>query len=146
MFVIKSFRERNKKTSNNDKNLSEVQLEHEKEDEFVVVVVKEVHELKVIVSRLLEKEGKLELWFKQDTDKEEERFEEDEDGGEMKKRLFEKKKRSWGEMIHHHFHQSWQQVEVMRNDDLEWNQRKELSIKGQDQNGKMVLELGLGYK
>nr|GEV67980.1 reverse transcriptase domain-containing protein [Tanacetum cinerariifolium] len=33
------------KTCNNDKNLSEVQLEHEKEDEFVVEVVKVVHEL-----------------------------------------------------------------------------------------------------
>ncbi|GJY33549.1 hypothetical protein Tco_0418018 [Tanacetum coccineum] len=32
------------KTYNNDKNLSEIQLEHEKEDEFVVVVVKVVHE------------------------------------------------------------------------------------------------------
>ncbi|GKC50919.1 hypothetical protein Tco_1073664, partial [Tanacetum coccineum] len=28
------------KTCNNDKNLSEIQLEHEKEDEFVMVVVK----------------------------------------------------------------------------------------------------------
>nr|GFA30454.1 hypothetical protein [Tanacetum cinerariifolium] len=51
-------------TCNNDKNLSEVQLEHEKEDEFVVVVVKEVHEcrdckmvVREIVSRLLEEEG-----------------------------------------------------------------------------------------
>ncbi|GJU70928.1 hypothetical protein Tco_1262333 [Tanacetum coccineum] len=33
-----------KKTCNNDKNLSEIQLEHEKEDEFMVVVVKVVHE------------------------------------------------------------------------------------------------------
>ncbi|GJS06014.1 hypothetical protein Tco_0362810 [Tanacetum coccineum] len=32
------------KTCNNDKRLSEIQLEHEKEDEFVVVVVKAVHE------------------------------------------------------------------------------------------------------
>nr|GEX84952.1 hypothetical protein [Tanacetum cinerariifolium] len=32
-------------TCNNDKNLSEIQLEHEKEDELVVVVVKVVHEL-----------------------------------------------------------------------------------------------------
>nr|GEV47603.1 retrovirus-related Pol polyprotein from transposon TNT 1-94 [Tanacetum cinerariifolium] len=35
------------KTCNNDKSLSEIQLEHEKEDEFVVVVVKE------IINRLL---------------------------------------------------------------------------------------------
>ncbi|GKE18391.1 hypothetical protein Tco_1425968, partial [Tanacetum coccineum] len=32
-------------TSNNDKNLSAIQLEHEREDELVVVVVKVVHEL-----------------------------------------------------------------------------------------------------
>ncbi|GKA73984.1 hypothetical protein Tco_0780286, partial [Tanacetum coccineum] len=64
------------KTCNNDKNLSEIQLEYEKEDEFVVVVVKE------IVSRLLKEEEKLEWWFEQDIDKEEERFKEDEDGGE----------------------------------------------------------------
>nr|GEY35338.1 hypothetical protein [Tanacetum cinerariifolium] len=32
-------------TCNNDKNLSEIQLEHEREDEFVMVVVKVVHEL-----------------------------------------------------------------------------------------------------
>nr|GEZ76688.1 hypothetical protein [Tanacetum cinerariifolium] len=32
-------------TCNNDKSLSEIQLEHEKEDELVVVVVKVVHEL-----------------------------------------------------------------------------------------------------
>ncbi|GJW69370.1 hypothetical protein Tco_0123794 [Tanacetum coccineum] len=34
-----------KNTCNNDKNLSEIQLEHEKEDELVAVVVKVVHEL-----------------------------------------------------------------------------------------------------
>ncbi|GJT39552.1 hypothetical protein Tco_0939417 [Tanacetum coccineum] len=33
------------KTCNNDKNLSEIQLEHEKEDELVAVVVMVVHEL-----------------------------------------------------------------------------------------------------
>ncbi|GJU84429.1 hypothetical protein Tco_1291975 [Tanacetum coccineum] len=31
-------------TCNNDKSLSEIQLEHEKEDELVMVVVKVVHE------------------------------------------------------------------------------------------------------
>nr|GEV11318.1 retrovirus-related Pol polyprotein from transposon TNT 1-94 [Tanacetum cinerariifolium] len=47
-------------TCNNDKNLSEIQLEHEKEDELVKVVVKVVHELdcmmvvKEIEDRLLE--------------------------------------------------------------------------------------------
>ncbi|GKE15888.1 hypothetical protein Tco_1423465 [Tanacetum coccineum] len=39
--------------------------------------------VKEIVSRLLEEEEKLEWWFEQDIDKEEERFEGDEDGGEM---------------------------------------------------------------
>ncbi|GKC31785.1 hypothetical protein Tco_1039079, partial [Tanacetum coccineum] len=128
------------KTCNNDKSLSEIQLEHEKEDEFVVVVVKVVHKcrhwmdlcvnqewwrccgvgwsfdllrdcmmvVKEIVGRLLEEEEvshfrkevmilhfhtcltvilgfleKLERWFEQDFDKEEERFEGDEDGGEV---------------------------------------------------------------
>ncbi|GKA95894.1 hypothetical protein Tco_0817989 [Tanacetum coccineum] len=68
------------KTCNNDKNLSEIQLEHENEDEFVVVVV-----VKEIVIRLLEEEEKLEWWFEQDIDKEEERFEGDKDGGEVAK-------------------------------------------------------------
>nr|GEX79818.1 hypothetical protein [Tanacetum cinerariifolium] len=76
--------------------------------------------VKEIVSRVLKEEGKLELWFEQDIDKEEERFKGDEDGGEMKKRLVEKENMSWGKMIHHHFHQSWHQVKVMRKDDLEW--------------------------
>ncbi|GKB52570.1 hypothetical protein Tco_0903323 [Tanacetum coccineum] len=37
--------------------------------------------VKEIVSKLLEEEEKLEWWFEQDIDKEEERFEGDEDGG-----------------------------------------------------------------
>ncbi|GJY64347.1 hypothetical protein Tco_0465807, partial [Tanacetum coccineum] len=59
------------KTCNNDKNLSEVQLEHEKEDELVAVVVKVVHELdymvavKEIENELLEEVGKLQWWFEQ---------------------------------------------------------------------------------
>ncbi|GJS76467.1 hypothetical protein Tco_0726348 [Tanacetum coccineum] len=32
-------------TCNNDKNLSEIQLEHERDDELVMVVVRVVHEL-----------------------------------------------------------------------------------------------------
>nr|GEU48179.1 hypothetical protein [Tanacetum cinerariifolium] len=87
MLVIKSFSKRKKKTCNNDKNLSKVQLELEKEDEFMVVVVKGVHEcrdckmvVKKVVSRLLEEDRKLEWWFEQDIDKEEKRFKEDEDG------------------------------------------------------------------
>ncbi|GJX04342.1 hypothetical protein Tco_0190258, partial [Tanacetum coccineum] len=34
-----------KNTCNNDKTLSEIQLEHEREDELVIVVVRVVHEL-----------------------------------------------------------------------------------------------------
>ncbi|GJS99995.1 hypothetical protein Tco_0821165 [Tanacetum coccineum] len=61
-----------KNTCNNDKNLSEIQLEHEKEDELVVVVVKVVHELdcmmvvKEIEDGLLEKMEKFRWWFEQD--------------------------------------------------------------------------------
>ncbi|GKD27661.1 hypothetical protein Tco_1233875, partial [Tanacetum coccineum] len=39
--------------------------------------------VKEIVGRLLEEEEKLEWWFEQDIDKEEERIEGDEDGGEV---------------------------------------------------------------
>nr|GEX28164.1 hypothetical protein [Tanacetum cinerariifolium] len=62
------------KTCNNDKNLSEIQLEHDKEDELVAVVVKVVHELncmmvvKEIKNELLEEVDKMELWFEQDID------------------------------------------------------------------------------
>ncbi|GKF62101.1 hypothetical protein Tco_0182155, partial [Tanacetum coccineum] len=98
------------KTCNNDKNLSEIQLEHEKDDEFVVVVVvKVVHEyggegdcketlggrggesfweggddfgLEVLrfhtcLTDILGFLEKLEWWFEQNIDKEEERFEGD---------------------------------------------------------------------
>ncbi|GJX71298.1 putative reverse transcriptase domain-containing protein [Tanacetum coccineum] len=59
-------------TCNNDKNLSEIQLEHEKEDELVVVVVKVVHELdcmmvvKEIEDGLFEEIEKFGWWFEQD--------------------------------------------------------------------------------
>ncbi|GJX62978.1 hypothetical protein Tco_0295878 [Tanacetum coccineum] len=59
-------------TCNNDKNLSEIQLKHEKEDELVVVVVKVVHELdcmmvvKKIKDGLLEEMKKFGWWFEQD--------------------------------------------------------------------------------
>nr|GEX24089.1 hypothetical protein [Tanacetum cinerariifolium] len=96
-----------KKTCNNDKSSSEIQLVHEKNDEFVVVVVKE------IVNRLLEEvevesfweEGddfgvdvlhfhtcftdilgfleKLKWWFDQDIDDEGEEDEEGEGGSEV---------------------------------------------------------------
>ncbi|GJS22745.1 hypothetical protein Tco_0451377, partial [Tanacetum coccineum] len=58
-------------TCNNDKNLSKIQLEHEKEDELVVVVVKAAHELdyrivvKEIEDELLE-EMEFRWWFEQD--------------------------------------------------------------------------------
>ncbi|GKA15364.1 hypothetical protein Tco_0695111 [Tanacetum coccineum] len=59
-------------TCNNDKNLSEIQLKHEKEDELVVVVVKVAHELdcmmvvKEIEDGLLEEMEKFGWWFEQD--------------------------------------------------------------------------------
>nr|GEX83385.1 hypothetical protein [Tanacetum cinerariifolium] len=55
------------------KNLNEVQLEHEMEDELMVVVVKEDDGEGDYILGFLEK---LEWWFKQDIDKKEERFEE----------------------------------------------------------------------
>nr|GEU55700.1 hypothetical protein [Tanacetum cinerariifolium] len=74
-----------KNTYNNDKNLSEIQLEHEKEDELVMVMVKVVHEyrhwmvdcmmvVKEIKNGLLEEVKKLEWWFEQDIDDEGERM------------------------------------------------------------------------
>ncbi|GJZ50807.1 hypothetical protein Tco_0605322, partial [Tanacetum coccineum] len=54
----------------------EKDLQHKIEEDCKMVV-------KEIVSRLLEEEEKLEWWFEQDIDKEEERFEGDEDGGEV---------------------------------------------------------------
>nr|GEW31330.1 hypothetical protein [Tanacetum cinerariifolium] len=59
-------------TCNNEKNLSEIQLELEKEDELVVVVVKVVHELdcimvvKEIEDGLLEEMEKFGWWFEKD--------------------------------------------------------------------------------
>ncbi|GKD73666.1 hypothetical protein Tco_1331948 [Tanacetum coccineum] len=64
-------------TCNNDKNLSEIQLEHEKQDELVVVVVvKVVHECRhwidcrmvviEIEDGLLEEMKKFGWWFEQD--------------------------------------------------------------------------------
>ncbi|GJV89609.1 hypothetical protein Tco_1533547 [Tanacetum coccineum] len=73
---VVDFRKTREKTCNNDKNLSEIQLEHEKEDELVLVVVKVVHEckhwivVKEIVNRLLEEVEKLEWWFEQEIDDE----------------------------------------------------------------------------
>nr|GFC52450.1 hypothetical protein [Tanacetum cinerariifolium] len=61
-------------TCNNDKNLSEIQLENEKEDELVVMVVKVAHKLgckmvvKEIKDELLEEMEKFGWWFEQDID------------------------------------------------------------------------------
>ncbi|GKC32720.1 hypothetical protein Tco_1040014 [Tanacetum coccineum] len=63
---------------NNDKKLSEIQLDHERENEFVVVVVKVVREIE---DMLLEEMEKFRWWFEQDIDDEGEEEEEDEDGG-----------------------------------------------------------------
>nr|GEV66272.1 ribonuclease H-like domain-containing protein [Tanacetum cinerariifolium] len=63
---------------NNDKSLSESQLEHEREDELVMVIVKVVHELdyrmvvKEIEDVLLEEMEKFRWWFEQDIDGENE--------------------------------------------------------------------------
>ncbi|GJS27697.1 hypothetical protein Tco_0488317 [Tanacetum coccineum] len=82
------------KICNNDKNLSEIQLEHEKEDELVAVVVKVVHEcrhwmvdfmmvVKEIENGLLEEVEKLECWFEQGINDEGEEDEEDGGGDEV---------------------------------------------------------------
>nr|GEU61863.1 reverse transcriptase domain-containing protein [Tanacetum cinerariifolium] len=79
------------KTYNNDKNLSEIQLEHANGDELVAVVMKVVHELdcmmvmKEIENELLEEAEKLEWWFEQDIDDEDKKVEED--GGGDKSRI-----------------------------------------------------------
>nr|GEX78779.1 hypothetical protein [Tanacetum cinerariifolium] len=39
-------------TYNNDKNLYEIQLEHEREDELVMVLVKVVHEYRMVVKEI----------------------------------------------------------------------------------------------
>ncbi|GJR74775.1 hypothetical protein Tco_0087140 [Tanacetum coccineum] len=71
---------------NNDKSLSESQLDHEMVDRFVEVVVKVVLECRHVVREIddeLMEEVELGWWFEQDIDVEEERFEGDEDGGEV---------------------------------------------------------------
>nr|GEW64787.1 hypothetical protein [Tanacetum cinerariifolium] len=40
------------------------------------------------------------------------------------KRYFEKEKKSESEMIHHHFHHQWHQVEAIGKDDFEWWRRR----------------------
>ncbi|GJU18990.1 hypothetical protein Tco_1146956 [Tanacetum coccineum] len=64
-------------TCNNDKNLSEIPLEHE-EDGLVAVVVKVE-----IENGHLEEVEKFEWWFAQDIDEEREEVEEDEDGDKV---------------------------------------------------------------
>ncbi|GJT84561.1 hypothetical protein Tco_1066278 [Tanacetum coccineum] len=69
-------------------SLSEIQLEHEKEDELVALMVKVVHEccmmvVKEIENGLFEEVEKLKWWFEQDIDDEGEEDEEGEGGGEV---------------------------------------------------------------
>nr|GEY25458.1 hypothetical protein [Tanacetum cinerariifolium] len=68
-----------------EKKMNEVDFisQREKEDEFVTVVVKVVHELKEIKNGILEDVEKLEWWFEQDIDDEGEEDEEDEGGSEV---------------------------------------------------------------
>ncbi|GKE49963.1 hypothetical protein Tco_1481221 [Tanacetum coccineum] len=77
--------------------MSEIQLEHEKEDEFVTLGGRgcesfweggddfgvEVLRFNTCLTDILGFLDKLEWWFEQDIDKEEERFKGDEDGGEI---------------------------------------------------------------
>nr|GEV51170.1 hypothetical protein [Tanacetum cinerariifolium] len=78
-----------RKTCNDDKNLNEIQLEHEKEDELVTLLVKVVHELdcimvvKEIENEIFKELEKLEWWFEQDIDDEGEEDEEDGGGDEI---------------------------------------------------------------
>nr|GEV40193.1 serine/threonine protein kinase SRPK1 [Tanacetum cinerariifolium] len=74
--------------------------------------------VKEIENRLLEEVEKLECWFEQDIDDEGEKDEDD--GGGDEKRRFETKRKSWNEMIHHHFHQWYHPTDEMRIDDLKW--------------------------
>nr|GEU72097.1 hypothetical protein [Tanacetum cinerariifolium] len=81
------------KTCNNDKNLSEIQLEHEKDDELVAVVVNVMHEwddfgvyvlrFHTCLTDILGFLEKLEWWFEQDIDDEGEEDEEDGGGGKV---------------------------------------------------------------
>ncbi|GJY17864.1 hypothetical protein Tco_0389355 [Tanacetum coccineum] len=78
----KSYKTKLENTCNNDKNLSEIQLKHGREDELVVVVVKVVHECRMVVKEiedgLLEEMEKFGWWFEQDINGE------NEDGNEKK--------------------------------------------------------------
>ncbi|GJZ93419.1 hypothetical protein Tco_0665484 [Tanacetum coccineum] len=91
------------KTCNNDKSLSEIQLEHEKEDEFVVVVVKatlgrsggksfreegddfgvDILHFHTCLTNILGFLEKFEWWFEQDIDDEEEEYKEGDGGSEV---------------------------------------------------------------
>nr|GEW94885.1 hypothetical protein [Tanacetum cinerariifolium] len=98
----KVFRERNKCEKIRAKRLSKIQLEHEKEDEFVVVVMKtlggsgcesfweegadfgvDVLRFHTCLTDILGFLEKLEWWFEQDVDDEEEKDEEGEGGSEV---------------------------------------------------------------
>ncbi|GKD54273.1 hypothetical protein Tco_1287660, partial [Tanacetum coccineum] len=79
----------NKSIGNNDKSLSESQLDHEMVDRFVEVVVKVVLECRKVVreidDELVEEVDVIHVGRRvmQDIDVEEGRFEGDEDGGEV---------------------------------------------------------------
>nr|GEU34237.1 hypothetical protein [Tanacetum cinerariifolium] len=101
---------------NNDKNLSEIQLEHEKEEELVVVVVKVVHKCRNWMNGgkgdwiwTLRGNGGESFWGRETI------LDEDE--------ILENEKKSWNEMILHYFHQQWHPTDKMRMDDLEWWKR-----------------------
>nr|GEW76448.1 hypothetical protein [Tanacetum cinerariifolium] len=132
-----------KKTCNDDKSLSEILLEYEKEDEFVVAVMKtlrgcrgesfweegddfgvDVLRFHTCLTNILGFLEKFEWWFKQDIDDEEEEDEEGEGGSETMRRCFGTEMRNWNEMIHHHFHQGCHPTDEMRMDDLEWRRRR----------------------
>nr|GEX33118.1 hypothetical protein [Tanacetum cinerariifolium] len=77
-------RDKKSKIYNNDKNFSDIQLKHEKEDEFVAVAVKVdcMRVVKEIEDGHVEEMEKLEWWFEQDIDDEEEEDEGGEGGSE----------------------------------------------------------------
>ncbi|GJU50589.1 hypothetical protein Tco_1220144 [Tanacetum coccineum] len=68
---------------NNDKSLSESQLNHEMVDRFIEVVVKDCKKVVKEIDDELVEEVELGWWFEQDIDVEDGRFEGDKDGGEV---------------------------------------------------------------
>nr|GEZ07256.1 hypothetical protein [Tanacetum cinerariifolium]GEZ07264.1 hypothetical protein [Tanacetum cinerariifolium] len=128
------------KTCNNKKNLSKIQLEHEKEDELVMVVVKvtlrgsgrepfweegddfgvDVLRFHTCLTDILGFLKKLECCFEQDVDDEGEEDEEGKGGSKERKIM--------SEMIRYHFRQHRHLTEEIRMDDLEWWKRSSYLI------------------